>query len=205
MRLKELSARSATSQASIKYYLREGLLPAGRQINQTLAEYDDHHLERLQLIATLRRLDVPIDSIRVITARIDDPACSMADLLGHVQLVMLGRDPDFSRPPAAEPEVVARLITTMGWSRRPVQARSLLSETVQELLDIDGLISEDVLLGYARAADQVAAVGTGVTLNTDTRDRAVIIASVGIHSYNQLLLSMVALAQASAVVTATDA
>lgn len=205
MRLKELSARSATSQASIKYYLREGLLPAGRQINQTLAEYDDHHLERLQLIATLRRLDVPIDSIRVITARIDDPACSMADLLGHVQLVILGRDPDFGHPPAAEPEVVTRLITTMGWSRRPVQARSLLSETVQELLDIDGLISEDVLLGYARAADQVAAVGTGVTLNTDTRDRAVIIASVGIHSYNQLLLSMVALAQASAVVTATDA
>lgn len=205
MRLKELSAISGISQASIKYYLREGLLQPGRQINQTLAEYDEGHVERLRLISTLRRLEVPIDSIRFITARIDDPECSMSDLLGYVQLIMLGREPDFSRPPTPEHPAVSRLVDDMGWSRRPGQTLSLLSETVRAITDLGVPVSDDVLLGYARAADAVAEVGTGVTLRADTRDRAVLIASVGMHSYNKLLLSMVAVAQASAVVSATDA
>lgn len=45
MRLAELSRRSGVSTATIKYYLREGLLPPGRQVNPTTAEYDDGHLQ----------------------------------------------------------------------------------------------------------------------------------------------------------------
>lgn len=44
MRLAELSERSGVSTATIKYYLREGLLAPGRQINATTAEYDEEHL-----------------------------------------------------------------------------------------------------------------------------------------------------------------
>ena len=35
MRLAELSERSGVPTATIKYYLREGLLPPGRQVNAT--------------------------------------------------------------------------------------------------------------------------------------------------------------------------
>nr|MDT0525976.1 MerR family DNA-binding transcriptional regulator [Streptomyces sp. DSM 41633] len=38
MRLAELSERSGVPTATIKYYLREGLLPAGRRISATQAE-----------------------------------------------------------------------------------------------------------------------------------------------------------------------
>ena len=40
MRLARLSERSGVSAATIKYYLREGLLPPGRQVNATTAEYE---------------------------------------------------------------------------------------------------------------------------------------------------------------------
>lgn len=46
MRLAELSERSGVSTATIKYYLREGLLTSGRQVNATTADYDESHLRR---------------------------------------------------------------------------------------------------------------------------------------------------------------
>src|SRR6478752_3439492 len=49
MQLKELSERTGVSPASIKFYLREGLLPAGRPVHATRAEYSDQHVSRLEL------------------------------------------------------------------------------------------------------------------------------------------------------------
>ena len=46
MRMSELSRLSGVSVTTIKYYLREGLLPAGRQLSATQAEYDGSHLRR---------------------------------------------------------------------------------------------------------------------------------------------------------------
>ncbi|MFI8354714.1 MerR family transcriptional regulator [Streptomyces cyaneofuscatus] len=50
MRLAELSERSGVPTATVKYYLREGLLPAGRRVSATQAEYDEGHLRRLRLV-----------------------------------------------------------------------------------------------------------------------------------------------------------
>ncbi|MGH3536104.1 MAG: MerR family transcriptional regulator, partial [Pseudonocardiaceae bacterium] len=44
MRLAELSARSGLSTATVKYYLRSGLLPPGTVQSSTWATYDDGHL-----------------------------------------------------------------------------------------------------------------------------------------------------------------
>ncbi len=53
MRMSELSRLSGVSVTTIKYYLREGLLPPGRQLSATQAEYDGNHLRRLRLIRAL--------------------------------------------------------------------------------------------------------------------------------------------------------
>ncbi|MYU47619.1 MerR family transcriptional regulator, partial [Streptomyces sp. SID7803] len=50
MRLSELSERSGIATATIKYYLREGLLPPGERLSATQAEYDESHLRRLRLV-----------------------------------------------------------------------------------------------------------------------------------------------------------
>lgn len=44
MRLSELSKQSGVTTATIKYYLREGLLPPGERVTATQAEYDESHL-----------------------------------------------------------------------------------------------------------------------------------------------------------------
>ena len=56
MRVAELSRRSGVSVASIKYYLREGLLPPGELTSPNQAHYDEEHLRRLRLVRAL--LDV---------------------------------------------------------------------------------------------------------------------------------------------------
>ena len=54
MRISELSQRSGVPVGTIKYYIREGLLPTGERTARTQAEYDEHHLQRLELIRALR-------------------------------------------------------------------------------------------------------------------------------------------------------
>ena len=46
VQLKELSERAGVSTASIKYYLREGLVPAGEAVHATRAQYSDRHVSR---------------------------------------------------------------------------------------------------------------------------------------------------------------
>lgn len=70
MRMSELSRRSGVPVATIKYYLREGLLPAGEPTAVNQALYDDRHLRRIELVRALRgAADLPIATIaRVLTA-----------------------------------------------------------------------------------------------------------------------------------------
>ena len=53
MQLGELSNKSGCTVATIKYYLREGLLQPGVKTSSTRAEYDDSHLTRLRLIRAM--------------------------------------------------------------------------------------------------------------------------------------------------------
>ena len=54
MKISELSRRSGVPLPTIKFYIREGLLPAGERTSKTQAAYGDEHLERLSLIRALK-------------------------------------------------------------------------------------------------------------------------------------------------------
>jgi len=70
MRMAELSRASGIPTATIKYYLREGLLPGGETTAPNQARYGQHHIDRLSLIRALREAaGLPITTIgRVLTA-----------------------------------------------------------------------------------------------------------------------------------------
>lgn len=53
MRLAELSESSGVSVATLKYYLREGLLHPGTALSRTQSDYDETHLERVRLVRAL--------------------------------------------------------------------------------------------------------------------------------------------------------
>ena len=68
MRISELAEVSGVPLATVKYYLREGLLPPGRSVTARLSEYDDEHLRRLRLLRALREVGgVPVS--RAVTER----------------------------------------------------------------------------------------------------------------------------------------
>jgi DNA-binding transcriptional MerR regulator len=54
VKVSELSRRSQVPLPTIKFYIREGLLPAGTRTGKNQAEYSEEHLERLALIRALR-------------------------------------------------------------------------------------------------------------------------------------------------------
>src|SRR5215218_9536808 len=83
MRISELSRESGVPVATIKYYLREGLLPAGTPTSATSAWYDERHVDRLNLIRAL--VDVgrlPIARVREVVTALEQPPTSWHDLLG---------------------------------------------------------------------------------------------------------------------------
>src|SRR5678816_76704 len=65
VRIAELSSKSGTSIPSIKFYLREGLLPAGSPTGKNQAEYAEAHVRRLRLIRAL----IDVGGLTVAAAR----------------------------------------------------------------------------------------------------------------------------------------
>ncbi|PBC41055.1 MerR family transcriptional regulator [Rhodococcus sp. ACPA4] len=85
MRISELSARSGVSIASIKYYLREGLLTSGQQSATNQADYGEYHAKRLRLIRSLIDIGgLSISKVRATLAAMEDETAPMHDAFGAV-------------------------------------------------------------------------------------------------------------------------
>lgn len=83
MRISELAERSGVSVATIKYYLREGLLPPGNKVSERRAEYADHHVARLRLLRALREVGaVSVADLKEIVDAVQDESLSMHQVFG---------------------------------------------------------------------------------------------------------------------------
>ena len=83
VRMAELATATDVPVATVKFYLREGLLPGGRPTAVTRAEYDESHVRRLRLIrALVHGAGLNLTAVRTLLAAVDDPPPSMHALLG---------------------------------------------------------------------------------------------------------------------------
>lgn len=168
MRIAELSRRTATSVPSIKYYLREGLLPAGIPVGRNQAAYSADHVHRLRLIRAL--IDVgglSIAAARDVIAAVEAAGEPSHDLLGIAHSAV-GRAP---RRDAGDPEwrtaraEVAQLVRQRGW---------LVDEDCPDLDHAADAVAALRALGqgdlvalaevYADAAERVASHEVGAVL-----------------------------------------
>lgn len=197
MRLAELSEASGTSPASIKFYLRNGLLHAGETINPTRASYGQGHLRRLRLIQGLRSVvGLGLEDIgRIIDAAdgADDSLPQRLALLATVQSVVLQLDGDGG---AGSPEGDA-LVRAMGWPDEASEARTAVDRHLAVMREIGVHTEPEVLEAYGRAADAIARAQLTATDERETVEDFILTAAVGMHMHNQLILKIVALAQAS--------
>lgn len=194
MQLKELSSRSGVSGASIKFYLREGLLPPGSTAASPRAAYSGVHLRRLELIKTLRQVvGLGLGQIKVVTAGIEDPGLGDVALMGRVQALVLG----LAEEPVPDHPLLAGLVGSGRWTDAPSQARNSLNLLLYRMDELGVPADAAVLAAYAKAVDQVAALDIGSVEQTGSRDELAAAVAVGTHLYSQLLLKMLAVAQAS--------
>lgn len=114
MRISELSSRTGVPVATVKYYLREGLLPAGRLTSSTQAQYDEAHVARLRLVrALLGPARLSIAQVKDVLAAVDEPAEGLFTTLGRAQHATASAEPPVDLEPAR------RLVERAGWDVDP--------------------------------------------------------------------------------------
>ncbi|MEU0085670.1 MerR family transcriptional regulator [Streptomyces sp. NPDC006274] len=164
MRLSELSRLSGVSTATIKYYLREHLLPPGRRVTATQAEYDETHLRRLRLVRAMIQVGgVPVATARQVLAHVDDESLGLTMRLGAATWA-LPQPPETPVDDAASAKArqeVERLLEDLGWeSAREIGDLSpVYRALVTSLATLSGLgypLSAAELLPYARRMEQIA-------------------------------------------------
>ena len=111
MRISELGRTTEVPVATIKFYLREGLLPEGVLTSATQAQYGETHVARLRLIrALLGPGGLSIAKARHVLQAIDNPPESVHDLLGVAADAVSGPAGDRRDHPR-----VHQLMATWGW------------------------------------------------------------------------------------------
>ncbi len=163
MRISGLAAATGVPVATLKYYLREGLVPPGAATSRTQADYDDTHVARVRLVRALTEsAGLSLAAVRDVLAALDDPPMSRHGQLGaahHALVAAEGEGMSHEEPGAVDDEVrgrVLELVAERGWCDDP-----LLVDRLGEQLraaDAAGVaVSDGYLRALAAAADRVAA------------------------------------------------
>ncbi|MFP3915561.1 MAG: MerR family transcriptional regulator [Actinomycetota bacterium] len=157
MRISELSERTGVSIPTIKFYIREGLLPRGEPTGSNRATYSSHHAGRLALIRTLREVaHLPVATIGEVLSALDEPAAAARG--EHVALALGSLARQDRTPTASAASMVASLADRMGWVVDPASgsyrdlaaALTALEEHWGDAFTLDGLER------YARIAQELA-------------------------------------------------
>lgn len=74
MKIGELALVAQCTVETVRYYEKEGLLPAPARTAANYRSYGDSHVERLRFIRNCRALDMTHEEIRALLGLIDQPA-----------------------------------------------------------------------------------------------------------------------------------
>jgi DNA-binding transcriptional MerR regulator len=161
VRISELSRTSGVPVATIKYYLREHLLPPGTPTAPNQADYGEQHLHRLRLIRTLMEVGgLSVAAVGAVLDAIGNDQLPVNDLLG-VATAALGPPPDAG--PVAEPVAQARadvdrFVERLGWHVPPDSpTRRALADALLALRRLGRDAGPEVFAPYAALADRLAA------------------------------------------------
>ncbi|TQF68594.1 MerR family transcriptional regulator [Rhodococcus spelaei] len=113
MRVSELVERSGVPLATIKFYLREGVLMPGEATSATQSRYGEQHVQRLALIKALAGAGLPIHKIRAIVRLVDEPGDDLYATLGRA-VAMLPPYPDGERDADGDYPRARRVLERLG-------------------------------------------------------------------------------------------
>jgi DNA-binding transcriptional MerR regulator len=194
MQISELSRASRVPLPTLKFYLREGLLPPGNAIAINRAQYGDAHFRRLHLIRALTEIGrLPLKTVRAVIRAIEDQELPLHDLLGIAHWAL---EPE--APVDVDPmrDAVDALVDGLGWEvDNQAPARRTLGQALATLRDLGHDVSLATLRRYAVAADSLAADEVATVPAHASRSDAVERAVVGTVLYETVLTALRRMAQ----------
>jgi DNA-binding transcriptional MerR regulator len=157
VRISDLAREADVPLATIKFYLREGLLHDGRLTSKTQAQYDESHIKRLRVVRFLTEFEhLTISATKELVASLDDAPKSIEDLL-EIAHVALGRHNGREN---IDTQVVQSMLGRWGWRIDGESCESLrsLSNGLSELNSVGILLSREELDKFAKAMHEVAEI-----------------------------------------------
>ncbi|MEU9231065.1 MerR family transcriptional regulator [Streptomyces subrutilus] len=202
MRIGELSRRTGVPVPTIKYYVREGLLPPGELTSPNQASYGDPHERRLRLIRALLEVGgLSLAAIGEVLDAVDDKDRPVHKVLGAAADRLV---PGHTSEPDAETDLardkVARLIGERGWRVSPASpAGEALAVALAALARVGHAgFAAEVLDEYAGAAERVARVDVEYVAGKAAREDLVETVVVGTVLGDAVFAALRRLAQVDA-------
>ncbi len=158
MRISELSRISGVAAPTIKYYVREGLLPAGESTGPTKAEYSDEHVRRLRLIRALLEFGgLSIATAKDVLRAVDSPDLSLPHVFERAQHAVSQTELYGKQASDAARQRVDDLVAEKGWHVNPRNpGRTALANVLDTLGDVGHPELRDNATLYADAAAIIA-------------------------------------------------
>lgn len=200
MRMAELSRTSGVPVPTVKFYLREGLLPPGEARAANQADYGESHLHRLRLVRALLEVGgLPLAAVRRVLAAVDDETLPLHAMLGTAHHA-LGPPPasgdavtDDARRAAAE---VDAFLAGLGWRvSAEAPARRALADALVALRRLGRDVGPEVFAPYAAVADGLAGAELAHVGGAGSRSGVVESVVVGTVVFEAALAALRRLAQ----------
>ncbi|GGA55456.1 hypothetical protein GCM10011490_01660 [Pseudoclavibacter endophyticus] len=157
MKLRQLAERTGASTATIKYWIREGIVPPGTLRNQTTAEYGTPHVERVELVRTLRgHFDLSIAEVRRLTSMIDDERAPVLGIMEACQLIATGLRRPEAPVEARHADLVGEVVRGADWPDVASVARDALAEALHVAEAAGFAIPAERLAQYAASLAEIA-------------------------------------------------
>ncbi len=192
MRISELSRVTGVPIPTIKFYLRERLLPAGKRTAANQASYDAGHVRRLELIRVLVEVGgLGIGAVRGVLAAIGRKDASLHEILAEAHRAL--RRADLPAPAILAPtrEETDAWLDARGWALDPASPpRDDLAATLLALRQLGWEVGPEIFERYADAADAVASAEVDHVASIGDREAAVRVMVIGTILFERALLAL---------------
>lgn len=154
MRIAELSRAAGVPVPTIKFYLREGVLPAGERTGRNQASYDETHVRRLRLIRAMVDLGgLSLAAVRDIVAAVDSPDEDKDHLMGQVSKSLIHAPEDVDE---AAVGAALEILEKLGWEHACEHPSvRTLAAVIAAARDLGHDITANLLV-YGRSCEGIA-------------------------------------------------
>lgn len=197
MRISDLSRLSGVTIPTIKFYLREGLLPAGHRTAPNQAAYDEAHLRRLHLVRVLVEVGgLSLQGVRDVLEALERRDAPLHETLAAAHTALrrgaTSAEPDL---PAVRVETDAWL-AGLGWNlMADTPARDDLAAALLALRQLGWSVGPEVFDRYALHADALAEAEIAYVAASQDRQAAVETTVIGTVVFERALVALRRLAE----------